>query len=60
MLAIGKASEKSPVILPLTLNSGHTMNSHLLYTRTTPPPLTTMEPVETKPCTPKRTRDGER
>ncbi|HEV3052182.1 MAG TPA: S8 family serine peptidase [Longimicrobium sp.] len=47
------------VILPVTLNSGHTMNSHLLYTRITLPPLTTAEPVKTKPCTPKRQRNGE-
>jgi subtilisin family serine protease len=47
------------VILPVTLNSGHTMNSHLLYTRIVLPPLTPTEPVKTKPCTPKRRRDGE-
>jgi subtilisin family serine protease len=47
------------VILPVTLNSGHTMNSHLLYTRITLPPLTTTDPVKTKPCTPKRQRNGE-
>jgi subtilisin family serine protease len=47
------------VILPTTLNNGHTMNSHLLYTRIVLPPLTTTEPVKTKPCTPKRRRDGE-
>jgi subtilisin family serine protease len=46
------------VILPTTLNNGHTMNSHLLYTRIVLPPLTT-EPVKTKPCTPRRRRDGE-
>jgi subtilisin family serine protease len=47
------------VILPTTLNNGHTMNSHLLYTRIVLPPLTTTEPVKTRPCTPKRRRDGE-
>ncbi|HEU0302026.1 MAG TPA: S8 family serine peptidase, partial [Longimicrobium sp.] len=46
------------IILPVTLNSGHTMNSHLLYTRLVLPPLVT-EPVKTKPCTPKRRREGE-
>jgi subtilisin family serine protease len=47
------------VILPTTLNNGHTMNSHLLYTRIVLPPTTPTEPVKTKPCTPKRQRNGE-
>jgi subtilisin family serine protease len=47
------------VILPSTYNSGHTMNSHLLYSRIVLPPLTTTDPVKTKPCTPKRRRNGE-
>ena len=47
------------VILPTTYNSGHTMNSHLLYSRIVLPPLTTTEPVKTKPCTPRRQRNGE-
>ena len=47
------------VILPTTLNNGHTMNSHLLYTRIVLPPTTTTDPVKTKPCTPKRQRNGE-
>ena len=47
------------VILPSTLNSGHTMNSHLLYTRFVVPQETTNQPGKTKPCTPRRRRDGE-
>ena len=47
------------IILPTTLNNGHTMNSHLLYSRIVLPPLTTTEPVKTKPCTPRRQRNGE-
>jgi subtilisin family serine protease len=47
------------VVLPTTLNSGHTMNSHLLYTRFAVPQEPTTEPVKTKPCTPKRRRNGE-
>ncbi len=47
------------IILPTTLNNGHTMNSHLLYMRIVLPATTTPEPGKTKPCTPKRRRDGE-
>jgi subtilisin family serine protease len=47
------------VILPSTLNSGHTMNSHLLYTRFLVPQDTPTEPVKTRPCTPRRRRAGE-
>jgi subtilisin family serine protease len=47
------------IILPSTYNNGHTMNSHLLYTRIVLPPTTPTEPVKTKPCTPRRRRNGE-
>jgi subtilisin family serine protease len=48
------------VILPTTLNSGHTMNSHLLYSRTVAPrELVGKPPRFPKPCTPKRQRNGE-
>jgi subtilisin family serine protease len=47
------------VVLPSTYNTGHTMNSHLLYSRIVLPPTTPTEPVKTKPCTPKRRRNGE-
>jgi hypothetical protein len=43
----------------VTLNSGHTMNSHLLFSRVTVPGTTTTDPVKTKPCTPKRQREGQ-
>ena len=46
------------IILPTTLNNGHTMNSHLLYSRVIVPG-TDPDPVKTKPCTPKRRREGE-
>jgi subtilisin family serine protease len=48
------------VILPVTLNDGHTMNSHLLYSRAVAPPDLVRRKVKgTKPCTPKRKRSGE-
>lgn len=48
------------IITPVTLNSGHTMNSHLLYSRTTVPvSVQGKPPKNTKPCTPRRQRDGE-
>ena len=47
------------IILPSTYNSGHTMNSHLLYTRFTVPREITQQPGKTKPCTPRRQRNGE-
>jgi subtilisin family serine protease len=47
------------IILPTTLNNGHTMNSHLLFSRVTVPVTTPTEPVKTKPCTPKHQRNGE-
>jgi subtilisin family serine protease len=47
------------IIQPTTLNSGHTMNSHLLYSRVAVP-----EPLRGRrggsvPCTPKRRREGQ-
>jgi subtilisin family serine protease len=53
------SSATQNVILPSTYNSGHTMNSHLLYSRIVVPSTTPTEPVKTKPCTPKRKRNGE-
>ena len=48
------------IVTPVTLNSGHTMNSHLLYSRTVvPAPISGKPPKNSKPCTPKRQRDGE-
>jgi subtilisin family serine protease len=47
------------IILPSTYNSGHTMNSHLLFTRIVLPQPVVTDPVKTKPCTPRRRRDGE-
>jgi subtilisin family serine protease len=47
------------IILPVTLNSGHTMNSHLLYTRIVVPQPEPTDPGKTKPCTPRRRRNGE-
>ena len=52
------ANATQNIILPVTLNNGHTMNSHLLYTGFIVPP-TTLDPGKTKPCTPKRRRNGE-
>ena len=47
------------IILPTTLNNGHTMNSHLLYSRAAAPKtLIGKQPKSTKPCTPRRQRDG--
>ena len=48
------------VVLPTTTNNGHTMNSHLLYSRAVAPSsLIGKPPKNTKPCTPRRQRDGE-
>ena len=48
------------IVTPVTLNSGHTMNSHLLYSRVAvPAELVGKKPKNTKPCTPRRQRDGE-
>jgi subtilisin family serine protease len=48
------------IVTPVTLNSGHTMNSHLLYSRTVvPSDVKGKPPKNPKPCTPKRQRDGE-
>ena len=48
------------IVTPVTLNSGHTMNSHLLYSRTlVPADVKGKPPKDTKPCTPKRRRNGE-
>jgi subtilisin family serine protease len=48
------------IIQPTTLNSAHTMNSHLLYSRAVAPgSLIGKPPKNTKPCTPRRQRDGE-
>jgi len=48
------------IIQPVTLNSGHTMNSHLVYSRTAVPvEVSGKPPKNPKPCTPKRQRDGE-
>ena len=48
------------VVLPTSLNSGHTMNSHLLYARAVAPAeLVGKTPKHAKPCTPKRQRAGE-
>ena len=48
------------VILPTTTNNGHTMNSHLLYSlAVAPSSLIGKPPKNTKPCTPRRQRNGE-
>ncbi|MBA3343190.1 MAG: S8 family peptidase [Gemmatimonadaceae bacterium] len=48
------------IVLPTATNSGHTMNSHLLYSRAlAPADLVGKKPKNTKPCTPRRQRDGE-
>ncbi|HVF40750.1 MAG TPA: S8 family serine peptidase, partial [Gemmatimonadaceae bacterium] len=47
------------IVTPVTLNSGHTMNSHLLYSRAVAPvELVGKQPKNNKPCTPRRQRDG--
>ncbi len=54
---VGQATQN--IILPTMLNSGHTMNSHLLYSRAVAPKeLIGKQPKNTKPCTPRRQRDG--
>ncbi len=48
------------IVLPVTLNSGHTMNSHLLYSlAAAPSDLIGKKPKNAKPCTPRRQRAGE-
>lgn len=48
------------IVLPVTLNSGHTMNSHLLYSRAVAPgAIAGKPPKNNKPCTPRRQRDGQ-
>ena len=48
------------IILPTSTNNGHTMNSHLLYSRAAAPAaLVGKPPKNTKPCTPRRQRDGQ-
>ena len=55
---VNQASQN--IITPVTLNSSHTMNSHLLYSRTVvPADVKGKPPKNPKPCTPKRQRDGE-
>ena len=47
------------IVLPTTINSGHTMNSHLLYSpAAAPADLVGKPPKNNKPCTPRRQRDG--
>ncbi|HEV8185597.1 MAG TPA: S8 family serine peptidase, partial [Chthoniobacterales bacterium] len=56
-ILVGQATQN--IILPTTLNGGHTMNSHLLFSRVTVPrELVGKQPKNTKPCTPRRQRDG--
>ena len=48
------------IVQPTTTNNVHTMNSHLLYSRAVAPSaLVGKPPKNTKPCTPKRQRDGQ-
>ncbi|MEW5927592.1 MAG: S8 family serine peptidase [Gemmatimonadota bacterium] len=47
------------VILPVTGNDGHTMNSHLLYTRAPLPTWLVGKKGPAVPCTPKRKRSGQ-
>ncbi len=48
------------IILPTATNNGHTMNSHLLYSRAAAPAsLIGKPPKNSKPCTPRRQRDGQ-
>jgi subtilisin family serine protease len=48
------------IIMPTTTNNVHTMNSHLLYSRAVAPAsLVGKPPKNSKPCTPKRQRNGE-
>ncbi|HEX2091641.1 MAG TPA: S8 family serine peptidase [Longimicrobiaceae bacterium] len=47
------------IILPTTLNNGHTMNSHLLYSLAPVPDHLTKKNGRTVPCTPRRQRAGE-
>jgi len=56
-ILVGQATQN--IILPTTLNGGHTMNSHLLFSRAAVPrELIGKQPKNTKPCTPRRQRDG--
>ncbi|HEV2734202.1 MAG TPA: S8 family serine peptidase [Longimicrobiaceae bacterium] len=52
------ASTKN-VVLPVTGNDGHTMNSHLLYTRAPLPESLVGKKGPSTPCTPKRKRAGQ-
>ncbi|HEX2722717.1 MAG TPA: S8 family serine peptidase [Gemmatimonadaceae bacterium] len=48
------------IILPTTTNNVQTMNSHLLYSRAVAPAsLVGKPPKNSKPCTPRRQRNGE-
>ncbi|HLL47715.1 MAG TPA: S8 family serine peptidase [Longimicrobiaceae bacterium] len=47
------------VVLPVTGNDGHTMNSHLLYTRAPLPTWLVGKKGPSTPCTPKRKRSGQ-
>ena len=54
---VGQATQN--IILPTSTNNGHTMNSHLLYSRAVAPSsLVGKPPKNSKPCTPRRQRDG--
>lgn len=56
-ILVGQATQN--IVLPTTLNGGHTMNSHLLFSRVSVPrELIGKQPKNTKPCTPRRQRDG--
>ncbi len=47
------------IVKPSTTNNLHTANSHLLFSRVTvPAALAGKKPKSTKPCTPRRQRDG--
>lgn len=47
------------IVTATTTNSGATPNSHLLYSRAVTPSWLTGKPLkQTKPCTPRRQRDG--
>ncbi|MET0396424.1 MAG: S8 family serine peptidase [Longimicrobiaceae bacterium] len=47
------------VVLPVTFNDGHTMNSHLLYTRAPLPSWLVGKKGPATPCTPRRKREGQ-
>lgn len=57
-IIVGQATQN--IVQPTTTNNVHTMNSHLLYSRAVAPSaLVGKPPKNTKPCTPKRQRDGQ-